>query len=182
MAKRVYSQYRNKPKLVQWIEITETMAAAAETEFQAIRDTYNVDTQDRAQLDVIGRVVGIDRSNIPPSLDQDAAFRTLIRAKIFKNNATGTIDDAFTAILFIFPDLSRVTVLDFEDMSFGFSIDESLTDDERYLLINNDIMPRPQGVRFLGFFETAEVIEFGDDEAEFGDTDAEFAGFTEVNY
>lgn len=182
MARRVYYQYRQQPKAVAWLEITETIAEGASTEFQEINDTLNIDTQAGVNLDVIGRIVVIDRQYIPVSLDQDATFRTLIKAKIFKNGAEGTIDDAIKAITYILPDLTNVQIVDYENMTFGFIMFGTLTDEERYLLINYDIMPRPQGVRFLGFFETENVIEFGDIDAEFGDTDAEFAGFTEVNY
>jgi len=183
MANRVYYQYRQQPKAVAWLEITETIANGAAAEFQEINDTLNIDTQEGVNLDVIGRIVGIDRQYIPISLDQDATFRTLIKAKIFKNGSTGTIDDAIKAITYILPDLTNAQIVDYENMTFGFIIMlGTLTDEERYLLVNYDIMPRPQGVRFLGFFETENVIEFGDTDAELGDTDAEFAGFTEVNY
>lgn len=54
---RIYGQYRTKPKLVEWYNITPTMGQQFVDVFEQIKKTYDIDSQSGAQLDVIGRII-----------------------------------------------------------------------------------------------------------------------------
>lgn len=59
---RIYAEYRNKPKAVTWYNITRSLAAQLESVSQAVRVMYNIDTAVGEQLNIIGRIVVVDRS------------------------------------------------------------------------------------------------------------------------
>ncbi len=211
MPDRVYSQYKNRPKAEAWYAITDEVAQPLRDALDAVRLSYDIDLNVGAQLDVIGRIVVVDRNTIgditfdvaecnadgdyecgddinaqcmPVSViaDQtlsDAYFRTLIRAKIVKNNSPATIDDVLDAVSQITPDVSWVRVIDPEDMSFFLETSsDPLTSIERYILLTEDIIPRPQGVRFGGFLEGQNLVECNaDGDFECGDELAQCAGF-----
>ena len=59
---RIYAEYRNKPKAVAWYNITRSLAAQLESVSQAVRVMYNIDTAVGEQLNIIGRIVVVDRS------------------------------------------------------------------------------------------------------------------------
>jgi hypothetical protein len=68
---RIYSQYRSKPKLVDWMNIARKLGGDIGSAAQAVRSSYDIDTATGEQLDVLARIVVIDRgfiANIP--LDQ----------------------------------------------------------------------------------------------------------------
>lgn len=54
---RIYSQYRNSPKTVQWLNITPTMLGKLTPAAQIVRQMWNIDLMSGEQLNVIGRVV-----------------------------------------------------------------------------------------------------------------------------
>jgi hypothetical protein len=59
---RIYAQYRTKPKAVAWYQITRKLAAELEDPATAVRIMYNIDTAVGEQLNIIGRIVVIDRT------------------------------------------------------------------------------------------------------------------------
>lgn len=59
---RIYAEYRNKPKSVAWYNITRSLATQLESVSQAVRVMYNIDTAVGEQLNIIGRIVVVDRS------------------------------------------------------------------------------------------------------------------------
>lgn len=110
----------------------------------------------------------------------DELYRLVIRAKIAKNNGDATIENILQAINFLLPGADVIRVTDGEDMSFSIEFAGAISNLERYALLNADLVPKPQAVRFSGFLESFGISEFGDIDAEFGDTDAEFTGFIGV--
>lgn len=208
---RIYAQYRNKPKAVQWYEVTRNIAGELCIAFEDIEDSYNIDTAQGDELDTIGRIVVIDRSTVEgidfttyefgddtaecgdeeiqfaaESVIADAElsdeyFKTLIKVKIAKNNSDSTIDGILDSLVIIAPEGAPFVLNDFEDMSFTIDVYGDLTDVQRELIINKDILPKPQGVRFGGFFEAVEVFEFNSEGLyEFGDDEIECAAFVEI--
>lgn len=173
--------------------------------FDAVRMSYDIDTAVGAQLDVIGRIVVIDRGfesfvvfdpdtyfggvgdacqfggidsqfeSVGEVLSQevsDAIFRVLIRAKIAKNNNDATLDGIASALSFI-TESSPIRVVDNENMTMSVSFGSELTDIERFVFNTFDVVPRPQGVRFLGYVEETAITQFGGAFG-FGDTRASF--------
>ncbi len=168
---RIYAQYRDKPKAVAWYNIVPTQAAQIETVLNDIRFSYDIDTNEGEQLNVIGRVVDISRQYrnkfeqfTPPFIVDgavdDEVYRLLIKSKILKNNSDATLDTIVDSIQFI-SDATNARVLDHRDMSFSLIFQNELTDKERYILNVFDIVPHPQGVRFRGFVEEGNVAQYG---------------------
>lgn len=205
MPNRIYAQYADKPKAVAWYNITPTMAQPLFDTFDAVRMSYDIDTAVGAQLDVIGRIVVIDRGfesfvvfdpdtyfggsgdacqfggidsqfestgSVLSQEVSDAIFRVLIRAKIAKNNNDATLDGIASALSFI-TESSPIRVVDNENMAMSVSFGSELTDIERFVFNTFDVVPRPQGVRFLGYVEETAITQFGGAFG-FGDTRASF--------
>tara|TARA_R110002049_G_scaffold101556_12_gene246523 strand:+ start:663 stop:1301 length:639 start_codon:yes stop_codon:yes gene_type:complete len=203
--KRIYAQYADKPNAVQWFNITPDIADEFETVYEMVRNSYDIDANSGEQLNVIGRIVGIDRSfeskvfydvdtyfgadndesqfggvgsqfettgeNITSGVS-DAIFRVLLKAKIAKNNSDATLDGIAHALTYI-TNSSPITVIDNEDMTFSVSFATALTGIEAFVFDTFDIMPRPQGVKFLGYVDEETVTQFGGSFC-WGDTRANF--------
>ena len=58
---RIYGQYRNSPKARQWLAIPATQTNDLFTTATAIANSYDIDTNIGEQLNVIGRIVVINR-------------------------------------------------------------------------------------------------------------------------
>lgn len=202
---RVYAQYADKPKAVKWFNIVPDIADELLGAFESVRGSYDIDKADGEQLDVIGRIVVIDRSfesqvffdvDTYFGADNDAAqfggidsqfetvgksisntvsdsiFRVLIKAKIAKNNNDATLDGVVHALSYI-TGSSPIQVIDNEDMTFSVSFGTTLTDIEKFVFDTFDIVPRPQGVKFLGYVDEETVTQFGGSFG-WGDTRANF--------
>lgn len=61
---RIYSQYRNKPKFVDWMNIARNMGGDINAAADAVSRSYDVDTAVGEQLDVLARIVVVDRGFI----------------------------------------------------------------------------------------------------------------------
>ncbi|WP_454864585.1 DUF2612 domain-containing protein [Pseudomonas rhizophila] len=107
----------------------------------------------------------------------DELYRLVIKAKIIKNNGDATIENILDGMNFLLPHADVLRVTDGEDMSFSIEFYGPITNLERFALLNAGLVPKPQAVRFNGFLEGLDMVEFGDVDAEFGDENAEFAGY-----
>ncbi len=202
---RIYAQYADKPKAVQWYNITPTIGDEISNVYEMVRNTYDIDAAVGAQLDVIGRIVVIDRgfesfvvfdldtyfggdglapqfggvdSQFEPTGEvlssevSDAVFRILIRAKIAKNNSEATLDGVVGALSYI-TSSSNIKVIDNENMTMSVAFGSELTDIEKFVFNTFDVVPRPQGVQFLGYTEETSLTQFGG-AFSWGDTRANF--------
>lgn len=116
------------------------------------------------------------------TIDQDAQlsdelYRLVIKAKIVKNNSHGQIDDILGSMNFLLPSAGALRLIDNENMSFSIEFYGEITPLERFALLNDMLVPKPQGVRFGGFMEGIDMVEFGEAEDQFGDDAAQFVGF-----
>ncbi|BCQ68250.1 hypothetical protein PEQA60_22400 [Pseudomonas sp. Eqa60] len=107
----------------------------------------------------------------------DELYRLVIKAKIIKNNGDATIENILDGMNFLLPKAEVLRVTDGEDMSFSIEFYGQISNLERFALLNAGLVPKPQAVRFSGFLEGFEMVEFGDLDAEFGDEEAEFSGY-----
>ncbi|EMB3069414.1 DUF2612 domain-containing protein [Pseudomonas aeruginosa] len=119
------------------------------------------------------------------TIDQDGQlsddlYRLVIKSKIIKNKGDATIENILDGMNFMLPRADVLRVTDGEDMSFSIEFYGQITSLERYALLNEGLVQKPQAVRFNGFLEGFGMFEFGDMDAEFGDEDAEFAGYIGV--
>ena len=168
---RMYAQYADKPKAVAWYNIIPTISDELFTAYAAITASWDIDNNVQAQLDVIGRIVVID--NPWEFVQDDEIFRLLLKSKVAKNNSDATIDSIIGAMSFIIDD-NTITVTDFEDMSFGVEFLDSLTPQQINLLLNFDIIPKPQGVRFRGYAVLPDVILYGQTDAVYGEPTVQY--------
>ena len=203
--KRIYAQYADKPKAVAWYNITPNIAEEIDNVYETVRNSYDIDANEGEQLNVIGRIVNIDRSfesqvfyepdtyfgadndasqfggidsqfesvgDTISSEVSDAIFRVLIKAKIAKNNSDASLDGIVHALSYI-TNSSPIRVIDNEDMTFSVSFGTALTDIEKFVFNTFDIIPRPQGVKFLGYVDEESITQFGGSFG-WGDTRANF--------
>jgi hypothetical protein len=59
---RIYAQYRDKPKAVDWYAIARNLSGSLEDAAEAVRESYDIDTAVDEQPNVIGRIVVAPRS------------------------------------------------------------------------------------------------------------------------
>lgn len=174
---RVPSQYRSKPKAVQWYNIIPTIGNEFKELFTRIRSSYDIDNATEYELDVLARIVVLDDSVNAKieqlGLDRVDTMRVLIKSKITKNTNDATADGIIDALSFIVGN-PNVVVQDFEDMSFAVLFLTPITDLQRTILANFDIVPRPHGVRFRGFAEVGQFPQFGSPNLQFGNPQPQF--------
>ncbi len=183
---RVYAQYRDKPKTLEWIGINGDLANELEAAYCDIATSYDIDGANTDELNVIGRIVVIGRgfeaqiqyetfefgaaqfgggaqfrplSGVTDDRLNNDIYRLLIKAKIAKNNSDATLDSIIQSLGFIVG-TDDITIDDPEDMSFSVLFG-SLNQTEKFVLSTFPIVPKPQGVRFSGFISKADVSSFG---------------------
>lgn len=201
---RIYSQYRDKPKLVRWMKIVRQLGEPINDVAEKIALSYDIDTANGELLNIIGRIVGVNRDFInkiemetfqfgddtvqcgdaekvfssasvaSDSQMSDGLFRLLIKAKILKNNRDATIEDIIEQMVLLVG-VDFLRVNNPENMTFSIEFAGNMSPLQRYALFNESIIQIPQGVLFNGFFELTEMTEFGDDEKQFGDINAQFS-------
>ena len=129
---RIYAQYRGKPKFAQWVDINGGIGDEFKTVFDKIRNLYDIDAQEGEQLDLIGRVVGVNRNDLS-GLDEEGiqcgddsfecgdlnaecssgsilgndalsnyAYKILLKSKVAKNTSDATSDSIAAALKYIF--------------------------------------------------------------------------------
>jgi hypothetical protein len=209
-ASRVYNQYRSDEDTIKWYNITPTLGSEIGNAYDAISGSYSIDGNIGEQLNVIGRVIDINRSVIGSveltvfecdddsvECDNDEAqcsvqfisddgalddqyFRPLLKAKVAKNTSNATIDSIILATKIILSSDQEVRLRDSEDMTFTIEIYDGIAPIERDLL-SKGIIPTPQGVRLRGVLDGIGIAECGDDEMECGNLNAECIGLIEVN-
>lgn len=175
MITRMYAQYADKPKALQWYNIIPTIASELTNAYTDITASWDIDNNVQAQLDIIGRIVVIDRTW--DFVQDDVTYRLLLKSKVSKNNSDATIDSIIEAMSFIIDD-NIITVSDFEDMSFDIQFLDPLSPQQIDLLLNFDLVPKPQGVRFRGYIMLPFATMFGSPTAQFGGGDTvQFTGY-----
>ena len=178
---RILAQDRQFSKNFQFLTIYPKVATSL---YQAAKDIQNILNIDESKdLDLIGRVVGIRRSHEEKPLNgrslgnkkcvvgnkysmckaatwdqakdlSNEIYRMVLKSKVIKNNSRATIMDVERGVS-SFVKSSNVQVIDEQDMTFRIVFIGQLSTVERYVIDNYDIIPRPQGVEFSGFTQTA---------------------------
>ncbi|BEU28767.1 MAG: Baseplate hub subunit [Edwardsiella phage MSW-3] len=110
----------------------------------------------------------------------DELFQLVIRAKIIKNNSDSTIESILEGVNILIPDAQFKRVVDHENMSFSIEFYGLISNLERWALLDANLVPKPQGVRFVGFLEAYGYVECGDSSMQCGDPDAQCVGYVGV--
>lgn len=198
---RAYSQYRSKPKFIDWLAISRKLGGEIAAAAVAVRESYDIDKAEGEQLDVIGRIVVFPRDFIGQLAmetaefdlsdgaecgDTDAIFSearvsddaqmsdALYRLAIKAKIMKNVGDATIESIIQQMVFLVGPTFLrinDTEDMKFSIEFSGDLTEIERWALFNANLVQKPQGVQFMGFLELTNMAEFGNEDIEFGDDD-----------
>lgn len=152
------SQYKTRPKLTSWLLWLLSSGLTYNSVIDELVNAFYLDTAVGAQLDVIGRIVGVSRLlNFYPSggespLMDDDTYRLVIKARIVQNNWKGTLPELFEAWEVLFPDITlqiqdRQTDSVADAMSYNVVIMGEFTQLMRELIANGYIVPKPEGVR-----------------------------------
>lgn len=124
-------------------------------------------------------------SNTATTVLQDPEFRTLIRAKIYKNHSIGTPEDIIAGLNYIF-NSREVYIDDSGGMKISVLLTRPVSLAEKVLIEELDILPRPNGVSMkvkgwiftscFGFTDSYNSVGF----AEEGSTDVDHLFFEEI--
>lgn len=187
---RIYAQYADKPKFVEWMNVTRNIGEELARGADEVRKCLDLETATGESLEIIGRIVVVDRIRkevlLNPGIfddpegtqyaDTDRTFsewsvlsndelndqmlRLAIRAKIIKNTANPTQDELLAAFRSLFPNGNVFRLINHHDMSFSVEYIGVLSQLEQWLIDLDDFIPTPQGVRLRGFIRSYGIIEF----------------------
>lgn len=174
---RIIWQYKNSAKFREWVSIAPSIGQEeVEVPLENMINILDVDNNEGKLLDIVGRIVGQDRNH--PLLLEDEVYRIVIKSKMFKNTSYATIDDiAVAAEAITGASVNRIN--DGQDMSFSIVFAEPLSDLARQLIVEFDIIPRPQGVLLSGFIDPPDGQVFGFSEPGMA-TPSYISGFGEI--
>lgn len=146
------SEYKTRPKLTSWLLWLLSDGLTYNGVVDELINSFVLDTAIGAQLDVIGRIVGVNRLlNFYPAggespLMDDDTYRLVIKARIMQNLWKGTLPELYDAWSVLFPDVT-LQIQDNQDMTFNVVIVGEFTSLMRELITNGYIVPKPEGVR-----------------------------------
>ncbi|MEM5486657.1 DUF2612 domain-containing protein [Enterobacter cloacae] len=150
---RIYWQYKNAPKLIEWIlSLPDVAQSRIVEQIEKVRNILDIDKAEGEQLNICGRIAGYRKRPVGrfyPGCKveevDDVLFRKMIKAKICKNNGIATIDDVKAAADYILD--VNATVLDAQDMTMRLVWHEDTVSIAVQQLVEDyDLIPRPQGV------------------------------------
>lgn len=150
---RIYSQYRDKPKAVQWFNITREISDQLQDAAAKVANSYDIDNNDGEQLNVIGRIVVQDRD-----------FIANIPLKPYQSNADGDNECGDDEI-----QCSAVTVqadAELSDQYYRMVLKSKITKNNSDATIDDildsvvSIMPNAGQVRLIDTEDMSFTIEF----------------------
>lgn len=173
----VTSEHSTKPKYMAWLLVLLTPFVDAIKINEDVKNAFDLNTAIGAQLDIIGkwleqsRQVDFQPTDGSSSVLNDDYYRTVLKAKVVKNQWKGTISNfySFWNVLFKGQPL-QIYLVDNQDMDpvaiiWSSSVDQMMQD----LIANNYIVPKPAG---LGL-----TVRRIDADTTFGFFGTEFTGF-----
>lgn len=173
----VTSEHSTKPKYMAWLSVLLTPLIDAIKLNEDVKKAFDLNTAIGAQLNIIGkwleqpRQVDFQPTDGSSSVLNDNYYRTVLKAKVVKNQWKGTISNfySFWNVLFKGQPL-QIYLVDNQDMEpvaiiRSSSVDQMMQD----LIANNYIVPKPAG---LGL-----TVRRIDSDTTFGFFGTEFTGF-----
>lgn len=150
-------QYWQQPNATAEIELKAGTWARVFEWLNSFPDAFDLDLATGDRLDIIGRIVGLDRIE---GFDSDEDYRFLLRVKIIKNTASAVVigdpgSDLQSAIQFAFG--GNAYVVDNQDMSLTVTATDDLDLDLLILVFTIQLVPKPQGVRYILITETVDL-------------------------
>jgi hypothetical protein len=162
----ITSQHRTKPKFMAEVAAVLDMIDPDPSDtIEGNNAAFDIETAEGAQLDIIGRIVNLNRvlpfqpSDGTEPVMTDDVYRIALKAKIIFNQWDGTIPSLREKWKFLFPE-APIIVKDNQDMSMTVVILDNYRLIYKDLLINNMLIPHPAGVKLWYFFGESPVFGF----------------------
>lgn len=185
--KRIYRQDYCSQKNLDALLLYPKIGLQLDAALNDIRDILSIARS--KDLDLVGRHVGVEREHerlvvnaraigfptavcghrrayckapswAAAKVESDRIYRMLLRAKIIQNTKDCTIEDIETTLAKIVSS-SRIIVEDFQDMSFRVIFVGTLTEEEKRVIDKFQIIPKPSGVKLLGYLQTGLTLLLG---------------------
>jgi hypothetical protein len=154
------------PKLLLWLEALLGPLIDAGTCASLINSSFDIEAAYGDQLDVLGVILGQSRTvNFQPSdgssptLD-DTYYRTVLKAKVARNQWSGQLSELETLWANLFSD-GAVVVVDNQNMTMSLTVAGSMSLLTQELIENGYIVPRPEGVEITYYYYGASIPLFG---------------------
>lgn len=141
-------QYLQKPKAYAQVK-SSVLPLLMDKLPSKVQDAFNIVDAVGAQLDVLGKYVGVSRTGL--TLNglvrlEDDDYRKLIRLVVIKNNSGSSLSDIQSLLAANFP--GEILVSDNQTMGLNYVLLESLgTSDLLEILVTGSYMPAPMGVQ-----------------------------------
>lgn len=161
----ITSSYRSKPKFISWLTVFLEKVHDITSVLDVIDLLFDIDYATGNQLDILGRIIGQDRIvNFQPSdgsssILDDATYRTLLKAKIIKNQWKGDIVSLGPLWKILFPD-GEIIIVDNQDMTMSAIIAGNFSLIERDLVRHGYIVPKPQSVGLKIYFGSVPFFAY----------------------
>ena len=164
---RVTYQFQDKDIFDRYLQLLIKEQDNLQKMFKDMLQLRYVDTAFGGTLDVIGNIVGQERTPLPGELfgtegfviPDDETYRLLIKAKIIKNNTDSAPESVIYGVEFVLG-VDGVTIQEGKDASYIVYVPRYLSDLEKYLIAGvvteyytYTLLPKPVGVR-------VEFVEF----------------------
>lgn len=160
----VTSEYRNSPKFLAFLTMLLRKLNDVTECLVSMDMAFDVDNAVGPQLDMVGSIVGANRTvgfqpsdSVSPTLN-DATYRIYIKAVAAANSWDGTIDGLQAIWKTLFP-LGTITIGDNQDMTVSIFITGTFTSIMKDLIEHGYIVPRPEGVLYNYIF--SQLPAFG---------------------
>ncbi len=147
---RITSEHKVRPKFMELVEARLKPFIDLYELLEEIDKSFDLDTAEGNQLDIIGQYVGVSRlldfqpNNAEPLLP-DPYYRMLLKARISLNNWDGSIEGIKNIWGNVFPEY-EIQIVDNQDMTMEARIIGLETLFENELVQHGYITPKPMGV------------------------------------
>lgn len=173
----ITSQHRQQPKFIAWLGAPLTIADDYATLINEFLEDFDLETAIGAQLDMLGEVVGVSRTvsfepsgGVSPKLDDDV-YRSVIKAKIAKNQWDGTITGLVEIYKSIFPE-TVMLIQDYQTMNVTITLLGAGSTLQQELTANGYFVPKAEGVNYTYVFATDVIFAFDIDNAYYSGFDS----------
>lgn len=165
----ITSEHRVRPKYMDWVSSLLNLLIGDSDLLGNYELAFGLDTAVGKQLDIIGHIVGIDRTidfvltNGSNVLDDDN-YRLCIKSKIARNRWDGTTTGLYEIWHQLFGDDLVLDFIDHQNMSCDISVGTDIMSEDIFRLIHNDmILPRPVGVRYSYDYGLKAIFAWDED-------------------
>ncbi len=142
---RIAAEHTVSPKFMRQVAILGDLIQDVETVLTTIPKLDDPDVAGGVNLDVTGDLVGQSRTIPPGAPADDPLYRLMIKARIVRNASRGRNEDVIAGLSVLLGG-PKIEFYDWGDMAIGFAVGRVLSDAEKRVLQNLDILPVSQGV------------------------------------